>query len=87
MTERLTRMELIFKVPRKDAASVVAVLDHLQRCSDFRHIFKSITMDNGVEFSNAHRLETPQLATGAHTATTVIRSPAASAAATKTPTV
>ena len=57
MTERLTRMELIFKVPRKDAASVVAVLDHLQRRSDFRHIFKSITMDNGVEFSNAHRLE------------------------------
>ena len=57
MTERLTRMELIFKVPRKDAASVVAVLDHLQRRSDFRHIIKSITMDNGVEFSNAHRLE------------------------------
>ena len=57
MTERLTRMELIFKVLRKDAASVVAVLDHLQRRSDFRHIFKSITMDNGVEFSNSKRLE------------------------------
>lgn len=57
MTERLTRAELIFKAPRKDAASVVAVLDRLQRCSDFRHIFKSITMDNGVEFSNSYRLE------------------------------
>ncbi len=57
MTERMTRMELIFKVPRKDSASVVAVLDHLQRRSDFRHIFKSITMDNGSEFSNCHRLE------------------------------
>ena len=45
MTERMTRMELIFKVPRKDSASVVAVLDRLQRRSDFRRIFKSITMD------------------------------------------
>ena len=57
MTERMTRLELIFKVPRKDSASVVAVLDHLQRRSDFRRIFKSITMDNGSEFSDSHRLE------------------------------
>ena len=57
MTERMTRLELIFKVPRKDSASVVAVLDHLQRRSDFRHIFKSITMDNGSEFSDSCRLE------------------------------
>lgn len=57
MTERLTRMELIFKVPRKDSASVIVVLDRLQRRSDFRRIFKSITTDNGAEFSNSKRME------------------------------
>ena len=57
LTERLTRAELIFKLPRKDSVSVVGVLDHLSRRCSFSRIFKSITMDNGSEFSACYRLE------------------------------
>lgn len=57
MTERLTRTELCFKLPRRDSASVVEALDYISyRCS-FSKIFKTITMDNGSEFSNVKRLE------------------------------
>ena len=57
LTERLTRAELCFKLPRKDSTSVVAALDYLSRRCSFSRIFKSITMDNGSEFANARRLE------------------------------
>lgn len=57
LTERLTRAELCFKLPRKDSASVVAAIDHLSRRCSFSQIFKSITMDNGSEFANFRRLE------------------------------
>jgi len=57
LTERKTRFELIFKVPSKESASTVSVLDYLQRRCAFRQIFKTITMDNGVEFANSRRLE------------------------------
>ena len=56
-TERLTRLELIFKLHTKDSSSVVAVLDRLQHSCNFRRIFKSITCDNGSEFANARRIE------------------------------
>ena len=57
MTERLTRTELCFKLPRRDSASVVDVLDYISRRCSFSRIFKTITMDNGAEFSNVRRLE------------------------------
>lgn len=57
LTERLTRAELCFKLPRRDSDSVVAILDHISRRCSFSRIFKSITMDNGPEFSNSRRLE------------------------------
>lgn len=54
LTERLTRYELIFQMPNKKAESVVTCLNALeQRHGDsFRKIFKTITVDNGVEFSD-----------------------------------
>lgn len=57
LIERLTRAELCFKLPRKDAASVVDALDYLSRRCSFSRIFKTITMDNGSEFTNVRRLE------------------------------
>ncbi|MBP3402248.1 MAG: IS30 family transposase [Clostridia bacterium] len=60
MTERLTRMELIFKSPGKTAASTVAMLNRLERrigSGNFRKIFKTITFDNGTEFSDVNGLE------------------------------
>ena len=57
LTERLTSAELVFKLPAKDVASVVSVFDTLSRRCDFPGIFRSFTMDNGVEFAAADRLE------------------------------
>ena len=60
MTERLTRMELIFKSPGKTEASTVAMLNRLERrigSGNFRKIFKTITFDNGTEFSDVNGLE------------------------------
>ena len=59
-TERLTRMEIIMKAPDKSAGSVVSALNRLERklgSSAFRQIFKSITFDNGTEFSNVDGME------------------------------
>lgn len=54
LTERLTRYELIFKMPNKKTDSVVACLNKLEYRygKKFRKVFKSITVDNGVEFSD-----------------------------------
>ena len=60
-TERKTRMELIFKSPNKTAASTVMILDSIERelgSSVFQSIFKTITCDNGTEFSNTLGMET-----------------------------
>lgn len=57
-TERLTRYELIFKVPDHSAASVCSVLDMLHdKYPEFRKVFKSITCDNGTEFSNFESMQ------------------------------
>lgn len=55
-TERVSRYELIFKLPDKTTASVVGVLDKLERQlrHDFPKIFRSITVDNGSEFCDWH---------------------------------
>ena len=57
LTERLTRRELIFKLPDRKAATVRAVFDRLERTmKNFREIFKSITTDNGPEFLELEKL-------------------------------
>lgn len=53
MTDRKGRTELAYKIPDKQAASVRAVFDRLERKLGkrrFREMFKSITTDNGPEF-------------------------------------
>lgn len=51
LTERVTRQELIFKLPNKKAATVCSVFDRLEKTMPkFKEIFKSITTDNGSEF-------------------------------------
>lgn len=59
LTERKTRDEIIAKLPDQKAASVVEALDRLERKwgDMFPKIFKSITVDNGVEFADYEGLE------------------------------
>lgn len=59
LTERLTRYEIIMKMPNRKAATVVQYLDRLERRygKKFRALFKSITVDNGSEFSDFTGLE------------------------------
>ena len=60
LTERLTRMELVFKSPDKTALSTVRMLNRLERrigSINFRKIFKTITFDNGTEFSDTEGME------------------------------
>lgn len=60
MTERQTRREIIRLMPDKTAVSVVNVIDKLEKefgKSKFSRIFKTITVDNGTEFSDLRGLE------------------------------
>lgn len=51
LTERLSRKELIFKLPDRRATTIRGVFDRLERSiPKFREEFKSITTDNGPEF-------------------------------------
>lgn len=54
LTERKTRWEILILIARKTMGCVVAALDKLeQQCGEaFRQIFKTITVDNGSEFSD-----------------------------------
>lgn len=53
LTERVTRQEIIRKLPNKKSASVITALDQIERSTpDFREKFRSITTDNGPEFLN-----------------------------------
>ena len=54
LSERKTRREIVRKMKDQKAASVVKALDDLEMClkDDFPKIFKSITVDNGVEFAD-----------------------------------
>lgn len=59
-TERKTRYELIFRSKDKTAASVVDCLDRLERKlgkTNFFRIFRTITCDNGYEFSDYRGME------------------------------
>lgn len=60
LSERLTRAEIIIKSPDKTAASTVRMFNRLERrigSVNFRKIFKSITFDNGTEFSDVNGIE------------------------------
>ena len=55
MTERTSRADLMFLMPDGTMASVVAVLDTLEKklgSFNFRRIFQTITVDNGSEFQD-----------------------------------
>ena len=58
-TERLTRFEIVYKMPDHKAATVVHFVNKLEKRYGklFHKIFKSITVDNGVEFSDFDGLE------------------------------
>lgn len=60
LTERKSRMELIFKVKEKNMDNTLKVLKYIERFvtpKDFREIFKSITIDNGSEFADQEGME------------------------------
>lgn len=59
LTERQTREEIMIKIPDKTTESVVSTLDRLERKfgEHFKHVFKSITMDNGSEFADCEGME------------------------------
>ena len=51
LTERVTRKELIFKLPDRRSATICGVFDRLERSTPrFKEKFQSITTDNGSEF-------------------------------------
>lgn len=60
LTERLTRMEIVRKLSDQGSRSVVEQVNELERLwgDRFKDVFKSITVDNGVEFSDASGIET-----------------------------
>lgn len=60
LTERKTREEIIEKLPRHTMEEVVHALDRIERRYTekvFRDVFKTITVDNGAEFSDYHGLK------------------------------
>lgn len=60
LTERLTRFEIVRKMPDKSTKSVVKALNSIEKeygTKLFRLLFLSITMDNGTEFSDAEGIE------------------------------
>lgn len=59
LTERKYRKEIIMKMPDRTASSTVKCINRLYRsygAKAFKSIFKSITVDNGVEFSDFENL-------------------------------
>lgn len=58
-TERMTREEIIFKIPSKHAVNVAKSIDKLERKykTKFKNKFKTITFDNGGEFRDYKALE------------------------------
>ena len=73
LSERLTRQEIIIKMPDHTAASVVKALNRLERKYGrrFPQIFKSITVDNGSEFADCAGIETSIFGRGKRKRTTV----------------
>lgn len=60
LTERNSRLEITRKIPDRTAQSIKKELDVMERQMggrQFRNLFKSITADNGTEFSDVDALE------------------------------
>ena len=59
LTERLTRKEIIMPMKNQKSESVIRCLNSIEKRygKDFKKIFKTITVDNGCEFSNSVALE------------------------------
>lgn len=60
LTERKTRKEIVLPMPDRTQRSVIRGLDRLERrfgTALFRDVFKTITVDNGSEFSDVAGLE------------------------------
>ena len=59
LTERMTRQEIIVKLPNKETKTIARALDKIERRygGKFYKTFKSITFDNGVEFMGYKGLE------------------------------
>ena len=59
LSERKTRFEIVRRLPNRKMATIVGALDKLERRygRKFRQLFKSITVDNGSEFSDFAGLE------------------------------
>ena len=59
LIERKTRMGFIFNVKDKQACRIVEVVDRLERMFGalFPLVFKTITFDNGTEFSSSNLME------------------------------
>ena len=59
LTERVSRKEIIRKIKDKSSKSVIEAIEGLRReyKSKFNKMVKSITSDNGTEFSNARAIE------------------------------
>lgn len=59
LTERMTRQEIIIRLPDKTQRAVKRALDRLERRhgSKFKEKFKTITTDNGSEFLDFEALE------------------------------
>lgn len=69
LTERKSRKEIIEPMPDRTAESTVKALDRIERRYGalFRKVFKSITVDNGGEFSDVERLERSAIRKGNRT--------------------
>ncbi len=63
LTERMTRYEIIYKAKDKTAQSLVFFLNKLERKYKrfFSQIFKTITVDNGSEFSYCDEMESSSI--------------------------
>ena len=59
LTERMTRQEILMKLPNKETKTIAKAMDKIERRygSKFYRTFKSITFDNGVEFMGYKGLE------------------------------
>jgi len=59
LTERMTREEIIVKIPSKHAESVSKAFNKIERKlgAKFYKKFKTITFDNGIEFQNYNLIE------------------------------
>lgn len=66
LTERKTREEIMFLLPEHSTEQVVACIDRLEEKWNrkFSEIFKTITVDNGAEFSDCDGMEKSILQVG-----------------------